>query len=542
MIRAVDDLERVMLSEENAHLEFKEASTQFDFEKLANLSCALANEGGGHLILGVTDKKPRRVVGSNAFRDLEETSRKLLGALHLRIDAMEVSHPNGRVVVFEVPARPPGVPIQHRGAYWMRIGGSLAPMPQDRLKRIFDEAGPDFSAEICPNATIDDLEREAVNRFRAMWQRKSGLTSLHGLSGDQLLRDAELVVGQAVTFAALILMGTRAALGRHLPQAETIFEYRSSDASLPVQQRKEYREGFFLWYDDLWATVNLRNEVQQFRDGLFVYDITTFNQAVVREAILNAVAHRDYRLGGSVFVRQFPRRLEIVSPGGFPPGVSAETILDRQSPRNRRIAEALQRCGLVERSGQGANRMFEESIKEGKPHPDFSESDNHQVAVVLRGDIQDPRFLRFLEKVGGERLKSFTTHDFLVLDCIHREEPLPEPLKVRLPALVEHGVVERVGSGRGTRYILSRNLHGLMGKKGVYTRRRGLDRETNKELLLRHMRETAAEGCQLRDLMQVLPSLSRPQVQALLRELKSESRAYSSGRTKSARWFFGKLP
>ena len=114
----------------------------------------------------------------------------------------------------------------------------------------------------------------------------------------------------------------------------------------------------------------------------------------------------------------FPRRLDIISPGGFPVGISAENIIYKQSPRNRRIAEACARCGLVERSGQGADRMFEEMIREGKARPDFTGTDDYEVRLVLSGDIQNPQFLRFLEKAGAEQQTSFTVEDLLLLDSL----------------------------------------------------------------------------------------------------------------------------
>lgn len=113
----------------------------------------------------------------------------------------------------------------------------------------------------------------------------------------------------------MILLGTQKALTRHLAQAEAVFEYRSSEASIPYQQRQEYRRGFFSWFDAIWTSINLRNDVQQFREGLFKYDIATFDEDSVREAILNAICHRDYRDGGSIWIRQYPRLLEIESPG-----------------------------------------------------------------------------------------------------------------------------------------------------------------------------------------------------------------------------------
>jgi len=318
-----------------------------------------------------------------------------------------------------------------------------------------------------------------------------------------------------------------------------VFEYRSSEASIQFQQRKEFREGFFLFDEELWKTINLRNEVQHYQEGLFVWDIQTFNEKVVREAILNAVSHRDYRFHGSVFIRQYPKKIEIVSPGGFPPGITPENILLRQSPRNRRIAEAFARCGLVERSGQGADRMFEESIKEGKPRPDFTGTDDFQVSLTLKGEVQNPRFLTFLQHVTQEGLGPFTTQDFLVLDSVQREEPVPQDLKDRLGFLKDRGIVEQTGRGRGAKPILSRRFYAFLGKKGVYTRKRGLDRETNKALLLRHIENFSQEGSRLQDFLQVLPQLTRDQVQKLLGQLKNEGRIHFKGKAISVRWYPG---
>lgn len=537
MSTTLDQLAAWMQQREGEHLEFKEAKENFHFEKLVEYCVALANEGGGTMILGVTDKHPRAVVGCNAFDNLARTKTGLFERLHCRIDVDEVAHPDGRVVVFHVPPRPIGTPIQYKGAYWMRSGEDLVPMTPDQLRAIFAEAGPDFSAEACPGATLDDLDPEAIEQFRRRWIVHSNNGTLASVSAEQLLKDAELVDEKGVTYAALVLLGKGPSLGRLLAQAEVIFEYRSSETAGPANQRIEFREGFLLFYDKLWQTINLRNDVQHYQDGLFMVDIPTFSEAAVREGILNAVSHRDYRSGGSVFLRQYARRIEIVSPGGFPAGITPENILYRQYPRNRRIAEAFQKCHFVERSGQGANRMFEESVKQSKPLPDFTGTDAYQVILTLRGEVRDPAFLRFLEKIGQERLASFATEDFLVLDLVHREQRVPDLLKDRLRQLLTMGVVESVGRGRGTRYLLSRRFFQLTGEKGTYTRRRGLDRDTNKALLLKHIRDNAAAGSRLSELKQVLPHLSDRQVQGLLRELKEEGRARVVGKTKAAIWF-----
>ena len=174
---------------------------------------------------------------------------------------------------------------------------------------------------------MSELAPEAISEFRRLWQTKSRNQSLLSLPDTQLLEDAELMIDGELTNAALIILGTKKAVGKHLAQAEVVFEYRSNEADGQYQQRVEFREGFFLYFSRLWETVNLRNEIYQYREGLFRWDIPTFNENVVREAVLNAVAHRDYRLGGSVFVRQSPSTLSIASPGGFPNGITTEKFL-----------------------------------------------------------------------------------------------------------------------------------------------------------------------------------------------------------------------
>ena len=528
-----------MNAKEDERLEFKEAKTRFDFKKLVNYCVALANEGGGRMILGVTDRRPRAVVGTRAFRDLERTKAGLIERLRLRLDVEELQHPDGRVLVFQVPPRPIGMPLEYQGAYLMRGGESLIPMTPDQLQRIFAETGPDFSAEICTPAQLDDLDPAAVEILRQLWQRKLPDQDISTRPDEQLLADAELLVDGGVTYAALVLLGTRKALGKHLAQAELIFEYRSNDAPGPAAERQEFRQGFLSVLDDVWRLVNQRNDRQHFQQGFFVWDVPTFNERVVRETVLNAVSHRDYRHGGSVFVRQYPQRIEIVSPGGFPSGITPENILRQQNPRNRRIAEVLAKCGLVERAGQGFDLIFRECIRQSKPLPDFSHTDAHTVWLTLHGDIQDPEFLRFLEEIGREQVATFGLDDFLVVDLVRREQRIPDALRLRVEHLLEQGIIERVGRGRGVRLLLSRRLYRHIGKAGVYTRKRGLDRETNKELLMKHIQDNRNEGSRLGELVQVLPALSYVQVQKLLQDLRIQGRILKVGNTNAARWYPG---
>lgn len=532
-----DEFRTLLEAPEGNRIEFKTASQGLNFEELVKYCVALANEGGGKIVLGVTDKRPRQVIGTKAFLEPGRTEAGLFECLRQRIRAEEYHQDDKRVLIFHVPSRLPGTAWQFKGSFLMRAGDALVPMSDEQLRRIHEETGPDFSAEFCHAARLEDLDPASIEVLRSLWHRKTSVQDLMTRSVERLLTDAELIVEGKITYAALILLGKHEALGRYLGQAEIVFEYRSSDAPGPAADRREFRRGFLPVLDEVWSLVTLRNDLQPFQQGLFVWNVPTFNERAVREAVLNAVSHRDYRSGGSVFVRQYPRRIEIVSPGGFPPGITPDNILWQQNPRNRRIAEVLSKCGLVERAGQGFDLIYRECIRHGKPLPDFSHTSDHSVWVTLHGEIQDPEFLRFLEEIGSERQASFSTEDFLVVDLIHREQPVSELLKHRIPHLLEQGVIERVGRGRGVRYLLSRRFYRHLGKAGVYTRKRGLDRETNKELLFKHICDSGTEGCKGSDFRQVLPHLSRGSIYRLLAELKREGKVRVEGMTKAGRWY-----
>ena len=180
------------------------------------------------------------------------------------------------------------------------------------------------------------MQRQSGTSSR--WSRKARSPTFW--NSPERLSDAELLIGGRPTFAAFILFGTPAAVGRHLSQGETIFEYRMSEASIRHIEREEFRAGFFLWHDRIWELINRRNEILSYQDGLFRWDIPSLDEETVREGLMNAVAHREYRLPGSIMIRHWPGRLDIVSPGGFPDGVTSETILSKPSQSENRGSAA----------------------------------------------------------------------------------------------------------------------------------------------------------------------------------------------------------
>lgn len=530
----LDSVEELLEAKEGEHVQFKEAKNRFDFGEAARCCCALANDGGGKLVFGISDKRPRSVVGSRAFEQPERTRMGLIDKLKINVDFQLFTYEEKRVLVFDVKSRPIGLPILYEGVAWIYDGDTLKEMPEEKRRKIYEEIGTDFSGKICDGATIKDLDEAAIEAFRAKWIEKSGNKKLATRSKEQILIDCGAMTDAGVTYAALILFGKSEALVRFLPQAEIIFEYRSSEASGPANQREEFKSGFFTCYDRIWELVNLRNDKQHYQEGFFVFDIFTFNERVVREAILNAVSHRNYQFGGSIFVRQYRDRLVVESPGGLPFGITLDNILDRQLPRNRRIAEILSLCGMVERSGQGMNLMFELSVQEAKPLPDFTGTDEFFVSVTLNGLIIDKAMLSVINRISERSTELLSTEDFLVIDALYHDRPLNGKMQARLPRLVEMGIVEHIGRKK---YVLVRSLYAATGKTGVHTRHVGLDKDTNKALLLKHIRQNNDVGTPFKELQQVLPGLTRGQIQRLMQELKDSHQVYPQGKTSAARWF-----
>lgn len=176
------------------------------------------------------------------------------------VDFQLYEHEGRRVLVFDIASRPLGLPVQIDGVAWWYEGDSLIPIPEDIRRKIYAESGFDFSGSVCVGATLNDLDETAIKEFRLKWAEKSGNKRILSLSIEQMLRDCEAIVDDGITYAALALFGKRESLGKYFPQAEIIFEYRSTDALGPSSQREEFRVGFFACYSRIWELINLRND------------------------------------------------------------------------------------------------------------------------------------------------------------------------------------------------------------------------------------------------------------------------------------------
>ncbi len=531
MTTTIEQLNSWLKRRENLNLEFKKAENNFSKTELFNYSCALANEGGGKLIFGIVPLV-HTVSGTKLYEGTYNTlSNEILQKLGIRVDVEEIIHPDGRVLVFHIPAHYVGKPIKSDGVYYMRAGESLVPMDEQTLKQKLTQHEQDFSAHVAKGITLEDLDGEAMVSLRNILAKK-GKLQLSQMNDSTLLDALELTVNNEITFAGLILLGKSRRINEHLPSAEIIFEWRQ-DQKITHDFRKEWREPFLKIYDEIWETIGNRNTRIPIQEGLFQGEVLAFNENAIREAVLNAVTHRDYSISSqSVFIKADPERLTVISPGGFLPGITPENIVDKQGSRNRRVAEVFQKLGLVERSGQGIDQIYESTIREGKGLPDFSESDDFQVVLKIPAQVKDKNFILFIEKISSEKQTIFSFEEIYELELL-RESNMVSDLKNKNKFL-DLGIIEKIGNTSGSRYILSHKYYKYENRPGIYTRIKGLAREHKKEIILKHIeREGSASR---RDFIDAFPELKSRDISNILQELKSEDKIVREGPDRSGIW------
>jgi ATP-dependent DNA helicase RecG len=386
MKTTVEELERLMTSpSEDEHLEFKEAKNQYDTTKLFRYCVALANERGGKLILGVTDKRPRQVVGTQAFLNTEEIKARLVELFNLRIELETIRHPDGRVLIFHVPSRPVGFALNYEGAYWMRAGESLVPMTYDQLKRITEEGSPDLVDRVALGGLSGDAvvslldtqsyfdlirqpyptRRESVlERFadEKLIHERGGqyeVTNLGALLFAKNLRDFDLLARKAPRVIVF--------------EGKGKFVIRSDHT--PV---KGYATGF----ESLIDYVNGHLPSNEVIGTALRQTTRMFPEIAVRELVANALIHQDFNQTGiSVTIEIYSDRMEVTSPGQ--PHLSTERFIDGYQSRNEKLAGLMRRLRICEEQGSGVDKVIDSVERFQLPAPDFRVTETHTVAVLF---------------------------------------------------------------------------------------------------------------------------------------------------------------
>ena len=424
----------------------------------------------------------------------------------------------------------------------MRVGEELRPMSDEVQRGIWAEQESDFSAELCEEASLKDLSQEAIDILKQKYAAKQKNSAFLSLPNEQVLSDLRLVSGRKITYAALILLGKEESLRHLLPQSRIILEYRKSESLIPYSSRTEYLEPFYLMIDQLWHDINLRNDKIDVSEGSYIFNIPFFNEEVIREAVNNAVAHRDYRQTSETFILQYQDKLVIKNAGGFPIGVTQQNLLRVQStPRNRLLADVLSKTGIVERSGQGVDKIFRNMLSEGKELPDYSHSDEFRVELHLSSVIKDVAFAQFItseqrELPEEERLSVF---EVLALNLIRegKREGIDSAI---IDSLFRRGMIEKRGRTKGVYYVLSKSYYEFAGKEGEYTRHVNWSAEQAWPVILSHFKTFSQ--ARMRDFESILQNhMTRRQVKALIEQLVKNGDLLQLGKGSGTRYAISPL-
>ncbi|MGV3662211.1 MAG: ATP-binding protein [Prosthecobacter sp.] len=369
---------------EHQRLEFKEARSQYDTDKLFRYCVALANEGGGHLLLGIQDKAPRTVVGSAAFPDLVRIESRIFQAVSFRVDAEEVLHPDGRVVVFHIPGRPFGTAYDLDGRYLMRAGEELVSMSEDRLRGIFDEGKPDWLSQAAMKGCEEDqivqlLDTQSYFDLLHLPYPANRASVLEKFESEKLI----VREGGAWTISNLggILFAKKLEqfdrLARKAPRVIIYDGNSKARTKRDAPGTKGYAVGFQGLVEFIDGLVPSNEVIEQ----ALRREVKMFPQIAVRELVANALIHQDFNeTGTSVMIEVYDDRMEISNPGR--PFISTDRFIDEYQSRNERLADLMRRLGICEEKGSGVDKVILQAEAFQLPAPDFREGER-RTSVVL---------------------------------------------------------------------------------------------------------------------------------------------------------------
>jgi ATP-dependent DNA helicase RecG len=370
---------------EHQNLEFKEAKTQFDNRKLYKYCVALANEGGGELLLGVEDRPPRNVVGTAAFNDPVEMAAKIYEALGFRVNIEEVNHPGGRVLVFHIPSRPRGTAFHFEGAYLMRSGEGLVPMSEDRLRAIFAEGGPDWFAEPalkhCDDVMVVELlDIQSYFDLMHLPYPANRIGVLERFEKEKLIQ--RLDGTWAISNLGALLFAKRLDdfdhLGRKAPR---VIAYDGTSKLLTRSDRHNSR-GFAVGFQALVELINSLVPSNEVIEQSLRREVKMFPEIAIRELVANALIHQDFsETGTSVMIELYDDRMEISNPGK--PFIPPERFIDEYQSRNERLADMMRRLGICEEKGSGIDKVIDSVEAYQLPAPDFRVGDRRTSAVLF---------------------------------------------------------------------------------------------------------------------------------------------------------------
>ncbi len=545
---------------ESLTVEFKSDRKRLpDAELVESLVC-LANTEGGELWLGVEDDG--QVTGLHADHALLVGLAGLVAARtspSLQVDVEPVDIRGVRVARIGVPkansevATKAGVYVRRR----IKHDGTpeCVPMlPHERISRASSFGLVDVSAQPVAGCTLGDFDPLERERLRQAVQKYGGDRVLLELD-DEALDGAlgfttRMPAGERVpTLTGLLVIGRESVLRERVSTHEFAFQVLAREAVSFNEFRRYPLLKALDWLETNFRPYNPEKEVQI---GLFRVPIPKVDMGAFREAVANALVHRDYHRLGAVHVRLDDHGLAVSNPGGLVEGVTVHNLLTTAPrPRNPALADAMKRIGIVERSGRGVDKIYRGMLRFGRPEPDYSRTDSNNVILQLATVEADEVFLQLI--VGQENRQNgvgFPINSLIALAVLYEQKRLgvdelaqhihSDSTQARrtLESLVEAGLVQPHGNTRSRSYTLSAEVYQAKGQQVAYTRQAGFSSLQNEQMVLSHVRH---HGQIRRSEVIDLCRLTQNQAAKLLKRLKEEGRLVKHGERRWAFYTFNEL-
>ncbi len=543
------ELKDILAAGETLTVEFKSDVKGLPDRDLVAAAVAMANTEGGLILLGVEDNGTVTGVQSNhqdSAGVVAMIANRTSPSVSVRADVIEWDRK--KILRVQVPKTRGIVSTSDGLLLRRRLMASGKP-----------EAVPFYSHEIMqrqsalglidPSAipltalTVEDLNPLERQRIREAIRRYGGDMTLLPLADEELDGALGLVVTvegvRRPTVAGLLIMGREDVLRQHIPAHEIAFQVLDGTE---VRVNEFFRKPLLQTFEEIELLFKARVTEQEIQVGLFRVPIPNYDRRAFREGFINSLVHRDYSMLGAVHVRLDDHGLTVSNPGGFVEGITLHNILVT-APRSRNplLADIVKRIGLAERTGRGIDRIYEGMLRYGRPAPDYAMSDASSVVLVLHKSDADIKFLEMILTCEERTGTAMPIDSLIILSRLRQERRLTtsdltedtqkseQATRTALEKLVEAGLVEAHGTGRGRTYTLSAKVYRHAGQKTAYIRQAGFDPIQQEQMVLKFIEK---HGRIKRADVAELCKISPFQATRLLKRLAEEGKIAPEGKGK----------
>lgn len=478
--------------------EFKEAKNSFSFDELGQYFSALSNEANLHnkncawLVFGIEDKK-HKIVGTkyrnndkelNSLKEeiARQTSENLTFIEIYKCTRKDAEGNDKRVLLFQIPPAPKGIPIAFKRMYYGRDGESLVGLSIEKIERIRSQSkSEDWSAKLITEASIEDLDSDAIQFARHVYIQKNPKLAEEVPTWDDqtFLNKAKLTINGKITNTAIVLLG-KSESEHYISPATSKITWILKDKDGIEKDYEHFTCPLILSIQEVYKKI--RNiKYRYIAEGtLFPDEVQQYDPYTIREALNNCIAHQDYTMGGKIIlIEKEDGELIFSNSGDFIPS-SIEDVIKSDAPENRYrnsfLANAMVNLNMIDTIGSGIKKLFNIQRDKFFPLPEYDLSD-HKVKVTITGKVLDSNYARKLAED-----KTLSLFETMILDKVQKNKKLTnEEYKL----LKSKNLIE----GKRNNYFISSTVAEITNQKPDYMKLRGINDDYCKKIIIDYIKK-----------------------------------------------------